>query len=36
MTFPAELKVDYVRVWQRKGLTNALTCDPPSKSCYYL
>lgn len=31
MTFPAELRVDYVRVWQRKGLENGVGCDPPSK-----
>jgi len=29
MTFPAEFKVDYVRVWQRKGLKDSVTCDPP-------
>jgi hypothetical protein len=28
MIFPAELKVDYVRVYQRKGHTN-VGCDPP-------
>jgi len=28
--FPAEFKVDYVRVWQRKGLSNDYrSCDPP-------
>lgn len=31
MTFPAEMRVDYIRVWQRKGLSNAVGCDPPSK-----
>ncbi|KAF8320967.1 glycoside hydrolase family 16 protein [Cantharellus anzutake] len=30
MTFPAEMKVDYVRVWQRKGLKDSVTCDPPN------
>ncbi|KAF8886596.1 beta-glucan synthesis-associated [Gymnopilus junonius] len=28
MTFPAEMKVDYVRVYQRKGQTNT-GCNPP-------
>lgn len=29
--FPAEFRVDYVRVWQRKGLSNDYrSCDPPS------
>lgn len=31
MTFPAEMRVDYVRVWQRKGLQHGVGCDPPSK-----
>jgi len=34
MTFPAELRFDYVRVWQRKGLQNGVGCDPPSKFGY--
>ncbi len=36
MTFPAEFKIDYVRVWQRKGLKDSVTCDPPRQSCYFL
>lgn len=28
MTFPAEMLVDYVRVYQREGNTN-IGCDPP-------
>ena len=28
MIFPAEMLVDYVRVYQRKGQTN-IGCDPP-------
>lgn len=28
MVFPAVMKVDYVRVYQRKGQTN-VGCDPP-------
>ena len=28
MQFPAEMLVDYVRVYQRKGQTN-VGCDPP-------
>lgn len=31
MTFPAELRVDYIRVWQRKGIENGVSCDPPSQ-----
>jgi len=27
LTFPAEFKIDYVRVYQRKGATN-VGCDP--------
>jgi len=29
MQFPAEMLVDYVRVYQRKGQTN-IGCDPPN------
>jgi len=28
MTFPAEMLIDYVRVYQRKGYEN-IGCDPP-------
>jgi len=31
MTFPAELRFDYVRVWQRKGLQNGVGCNPPNR-----
>jgi len=31
MTFPAELRFDYVRVWQRKGIQNGVGCDPPNR-----
>jgi beta-glucanase (GH16 family) len=30
LQFPSAMYVDYVRVYQREGLQNALTCDPPS------
>lgn len=29
LTFPNAMYVDYVRLYQREGLQNALTCDPP-------
>ncbi len=29
MTFPSEMLVDYVRVYQRAGQTN-IGCDPPN------
>lgn len=28
MTFPSEMHIDYVRVYQRNGATN-VGCDPP-------
>ncbi|KAF8322566.1 glycoside hydrolase family 16 protein [Clavulina sp. PMI_390] len=31
MTFPSELRFDYVRVWQRKGISNGVGCDPPNR-----
>lgn len=32
LQLPAEYRVDYIRVWQRKGLTDDYrTCDPPSE-----
>ncbi|KAG5646529.1 hypothetical protein DXG03_003296 [Asterophora parasitica] len=30
LKFPAQMLVDYVRVYQRSGTKNGLTCDPPS------
>jgi len=30
LQFPSAMYVDYVRLYQREGLQNALTCDPPS------
>jgi len=30
MQFPAKMYIDYVRVYQRSGLTDSLTCDPSS------
>lgn len=31
MKFPSEFKIDYVRVFQRKGLSDDYrSCDPPS------
>ncbi|KAG9315728.1 glycoside hydrolase family 16 protein [Chiua virens] len=29
LTFPSAMYVDYVRLYQREGIQNALTCDPP-------
>ncbi|OAX42120.1 glycoside hydrolase family 16 protein [Rhizopogon vinicolor AM-OR11-026] len=31
MTFPSEMYVDYVRVYQREGIQNGVTCDPPNR-----
>lgn len=31
MTFPASMYVDYVRVYQRQGIKNGVTCDPPNR-----
>lgn len=29
LQFPSTMYVDYVRLYQRQGIQNALTCDPP-------
>lgn len=31
MQFPSEMYIDYVRVYQREGIQNGLTCDPPNR-----
>lgn len=31
LTFPSEMYVDYVRVYQREGIQNGVTCDPPNR-----
>ena len=31
LRFPSAMYVDYVRLYQRQGLQNALTCNPPSR-----
>lgn len=31
MTFPNELLVDYIRVYQRKGISDGIGCDPPKR-----
>jgi beta-glucanase (GH16 family) len=31
MQFPSEMYIDYVRVYQREGIPNGLTCDPPNR-----
>jgi len=30
LTFPSRMYIDYVRVYQRQGVKNGVTCDPPS------
>jgi Beta-glucan synthesis-associated protein SKN1/KRE6/Sbg1 len=30
LVFPSEMYIDYIRVYQRVGVKNGLTCDPPS------
>ncbi|KAG6813578.1 hypothetical protein H0H92_009622 [Tricholoma furcatifolium] len=30
LQFPSQMFIDYIRVYQRKGTENGLTCDPPS------
>ncbi|KAJ3568743.1 hypothetical protein NP233_g5518 [Leucocoprinus birnbaumii] len=30
LQFPAKMYIDYVRVYQREGVKNGITCDPPS------
>jgi hypothetical protein len=31
MVFPAQMLIDYVRVYQPPGLNDAMTCDPPNR-----
>lgn len=31
MRFPAMMYIDYVRVYQREGVRNGVTCDPPNR-----
>ncbi|KAF9046437.1 glycoside hydrolase family 16 protein [Panaeolus papilionaceus] len=31
LTFPAQYLIDYVRIYQRRGLKNGITCDPPNR-----
>ena len=31
LEFPAKMYVDYVRVYQREGVKDGLTCDPPRR-----
>jgi beta-glucan synthesis-associated protein KRE6 len=31
MKFPAQMLVDYVRVYQRTDVTNGVGCDPPQR-----
>ncbi|KAJ7611703.1 glycoside hydrolase family 16 protein [Roridomyces roridus] len=31
MVFPAEMQIDYVRVYQQPGVKNGVTCDPPNR-----
>jgi len=31
LQFPSEMRVDYVRVYQREGIQNGVTCDPPNR-----
>lgn len=31
LVFPAEMLVDYVRVYQRQGLKNGVGCNPPNR-----
>lgn len=30
MVFPAEMSIDYVRVYQLPGVKDGMTCDPPN------
>lgn len=34
LEFPAQLKVDYVRVYQRDGRPDRVGCDPPDYPTY--
>ncbi|KAJ7084833.1 glycoside hydrolase family 16 protein [Mycena belliarum] len=31
MVFPAQMQIDYVRVYQQPGVKNGMTCDPPNR-----
>jgi hypothetical protein len=31
LQFPAQMRIDYVRVYQKNGLENAIGCDPPNR-----
>jgi hypothetical protein len=31
MQFPAQMLIDYVRVYQPSGVKNGMTCDPPDR-----
>ncbi|KAJ7700832.1 glycoside hydrolase family 16 protein [Mycena rosella] len=31
MVFPAQMLIDYVRVYQQPGVQNGMTCDPPNR-----
>ncbi|KAF9013422.1 glycoside hydrolase family 16 protein [Cyathus striatus] len=31
LTFPVSMFIDYVRIYQREGVKNGVTCDPPNR-----
>jgi len=31
LVFPVSMYVDYVRIYQRRGISNGITCNPPSR-----
>ncbi len=31
LVFPSQMYIDYVRVYQREGVENGFTCDPPAR-----
>ncbi|EDR03474.1 glycoside hydrolase family 16 protein [Laccaria bicolor S238N-H82] len=31
LVFPSQMFVDYVRIYQREGVNNGMTCDPPNR-----
>jgi beta-glucan synthesis-associated protein SKN1 len=31
MQFPAKMYIDYIRVYQRSGVSNGIGCDPPNR-----
>ena len=31
LVFPVSMYVDYIRIYQRRGISNGVTCDPPSR-----